>query len=451
MIKRFGKIAVALVITGIALCLIIVLVGRPKAQSKQSDASYLKLLHEAYSAVEKRYAEKPDKEKLVKSMVDGMLAALDPHSAYLPPEPFKEMEIQMNGAFGGVGIELGMRDGRLTVIAPIDDTPAFRAGIHANDHIAKIDGKSTQGMNITAAVKIMRGEKGTAVTLTIVRAGSGRPLLFPLIRDIIKISSLKSRLLEPGYGFIRIGQFQQRTGEEFRQALKKLKDETGGELKGLVIDLRYNPGGLLNASIDVANVFIGDDVKNSLIVSTRGREPGANREFHATVGQKEPNYPVVVLINGGSASASEIVAGALQDHKRAIVIGTKSFGKGSVQSIIPLKGNAALKLTTARYYTPSGRSIQAKGIEPDIVVENIKLLPVAARQESPLKENDLEGRLAPEAQKDEKTGEKVDKKPDAPKESPHQPVTVGDMEKDYQLRRSVELIKSLHLVRGRMQ
>jgi len=451
MIKKIGKIAVALILTGIAACLVIILVGRTKVQTKQSDAGYLKLLRHAYSTVENSYVEKPDKDKLIKSMVDGMLAALDPHSAYLPPEPFKEMEIQMNGAFGGVGIELGMRENRLTVIAPIDDTPAFRAGIHTNDQIAKIDGKSTQGMSISAAVKIMRGEKGTPVTLTIVRSDSARPLQFPLVRDIIKISSLKSRLLEPGYGFIRIGQFQQRTGEEFRDALKKLKDESRGELKGVVIDLRYNPGGLLNASIDVANAFIGDDMQNSLIVSTKGREPGSNREFHATLGKKEPHYPVVILINGGSASASEIVAGALQDHKRAIIMGTQSFGKGSVQSIIPLKGNAALKLTTARYYTPSGRSIQAKGIVPDIIVENIKNLPVAEKKELDLKENDLDGHLAPEGGVGVDKPQKLnDKKSQPVKDSPHKSSAVGDVEKDYQLKRAVELIKSIQIIRDKI-
>jgi len=358
--RPVSKILIPAVMAGIIICLALILASRWKPQGKQPDAAYLSLLREAYTAVNKEYVEKPDRQKLVQSMVNGMLASLDPHSAYLPPEPYKEMEVQMSGAFGGVGIELGTKEGRLTVIAPIDDPPAFRAGIQANDHIWKIDGTSTRDMNISTAVKRMRGEKGTQVTLTILRGGSSRALTFNLVRDIIKIKSLKSRLLEQGYGLIRIAQFQERTGSEFRQALQDLHTASGGPLKGLILDLRFNPGGLLDSSIAVANCFIGDDIRNTQIVSIKGRLPESNRVFNATLGAKEPRYPIVVLINGGSASASEIVAGALQDHKRAIIMGKQSFGKGSVQSIFPMRGNAALKLTTARYYTPSGRSIQAR-------------------------------------------------------------------------------------------
>jgi carboxyl-terminal processing protease len=389
-------------------------------------------------------------------MVDGMLASLDPHSAYLPPEPYKEMEIQMSGAFGGIGIELGMKEGKLTAISPIDDTPAFRAGIHANDHIWKIDGTTTQGMNISAAVKLMRGEKGTPVTLTILRGDSSRPLVFNLIRDIIKIKSLKSRLLDQGYGFIRISQFQERTGSDFRQALQDLHTASGGTMKGLVIDLRYNPGGVLGPCIEVANCFIGDDINNTLIVSTKGRLPETNRAFNATLGTKEPRYPIVVLINGGSASASEIVAGALQDHKRAIIMGKQSFGKGSVQSVIPMKGNAALKLTTARYYTPSGRSIQARGIVPDVYVESVKPAPVKNAVEGTVKENDLVSRLAPEAGKELLKKEAVPSQKSVPltttqKEAPGAPhfgAGDADLEKDYQLTRALELLRSLNMIKG---
>jgi carboxyl-terminal processing protease len=265
-----------------------------------------------------------------------------------------------------------------------------------------------------------------------------------LIRDIIKIKSIKSRTLEHGYGFIRIGQFQERTGSEFRQALKELKEASGGQLKGLVLDLRYNPGGLINASVDVANCFIGDDITKTLIVSTKGRARDANHSFNATVGEKEPRYPMIVLINGGSASASEIVAGALQDHKRAIVMGKQSFGKGSVQSIIPMRGNAALKLTTARYYTPSGRSIQAKGIVPDIVVDTVKPMPAKNARETGYKEKDLENRLAPIEGKEAKP----------PVVSPAPATTPShggrgdvDLEKDYQLQRALELLRSLSLLK----
>jgi len=436
--KPVSIILISTVLAGITICLMLIFTNLFKSQGKLTDAAYLSLLREAYDTVNNSYVEKPDGKKLVQSMVAGMLASLDPHSAYLPPEPYKEMEVQMSGAFGGVGIELGTKEGRLTVIAPIDDTPAFRAGIQANDHIYKIDGTPTSGMNISAAVKRMRGEKGTAVVLTILRGDSSKSLTFSLIRDIIKIKSLKSRLLEPGYGFIRISQFQERTGSDFRQALQDLHYLSGTTLKGLVIDLRYNPGGLLGSSIEVANCFIGDDINNTLIVSTKGRVPTANHEFNATLGTKEPRYPIVVLINGGSASASEIVAGALQDHKRAIVMGKQSFGKGSVQSIYPMRGNAALKLTTARYYTPSGRSIQAKGIEPDIVVDSVKPVPVNGNVDGRVKEKDLENRLAPD-------NSKKTPLPAAPLQ--HGLGIDADLAKDYQLQRALELLRSMQMIK----
>jgi len=453
--KPVAKFLVAAVLAGIVICLVLILTSRWKPQGKHPEADYMSLLREAYAAVNTSYVEKPDGKKLVLSMVNGMLASLDPHSAYLPPEPYKEMEVQMSGAFGGIGIELGMKDGKLTAIAPIDDTPAFRAGIQPNDHIWKIDGVSTRDMNISAAVKRMRGEKGTTVTLTILRGDSPKPLTFPLVRDIIKIKSLKSRLLEQGYGYIRIAQFQERTGIEFRQALQSLHTASGGMLKGLIIDLRYNPGGMLGSSIDVANCFIGDDIRNTQIVSIKGRLPDSNKIFNATLGTKEPRYPMVVLINGGSASASEIVAGALQDHKRAIIMGKQSFGKGSVQSIFPMRGDAALKLTTARYYTPSGRSIQAKGIVPDIVVDSVKPVPVKAGVEVAIKEKDLDNRLAPEGSvvpaKEPAAVSVKEPVRDAARPTgqvpPHGTGADADLARDYQLQRAQELLKSLNMVK----
>ena len=436
--KTLPNIIVPAVLAGIMICMVVIIITLWSPQRKLPDAAYLSLLREAYATVDKSYVEKPDSKKLVLSMVNGMLASLDPHSAYLPPEPYKEMEVQMLGAFGGVGIELGIKEGRLTVIAPIDDTPAFRAGVKANDHIWKIDGIRTRDMNISAAVKRMRGQKGTPVTLTIIRGESSKPLTFRLIRDTIKIKSVKSRILEPGFGYIRIAQFQERTGSEFRQALQDLHRASGGTLKGLVIDLRYNPGGILESAVDVANCFIGEDISNTLIVSTKGRTPTANHEFSATVGAKEPYYPIIVLINGGSASASEIVAGALQDHKRAIVMGTQSFGKGSVQSIFPMRGNAALKLTTARYYTPSGRSIQAKGIVPDLLVNSVKPVPVQGASEVGFKESDLQNRLAPEGN-DEPVKKTVS--------FPHGESNGLDLGKDYQLQRALELLRSMNLLK----
>ena len=427
------------VILAVALCWVVALYPFKKARHKSGDAAAFNLLLEAYSRVIEKYVEEPDSKKLVLKMVDGMLATLDPHSAYLPPEPYHEMEVQMSGAFGGVGIEIGTREGKLTVIAPIDDTPAFRAGILANDHIAKIDGITTNGMNISAAVKKMRGTKGTPVTLTIIRGETAKPFVFTIIRDIIKIKSIKPRLLDSGYGIIRISQFQERTGWEFKEALKELHAKSGGVMKGLIIDLRYNPGGLINSCVEVANCFVGDDIKNGAIVSIKGRTAESNHTYNATVGAKEPRYPVVILINGGSASASEIVAGALQDHKRAIIMGTQSFGKGSVQSIFPMKGSAALKLTTARYYTPSGRSIQAKGIIPDVEVPNIVPLP-PKKQMPMLKEKDLEKSLASDGKPDN-----AEMKPPA---SPHESVDrESDLNKDYQLRRAYELLQSITLLK----
>ena len=434
-----GKIMTVLFVSALAACLVVIMYGRWRPIDTRPDSAYMSLLQEAYSAVLKNHVEKPDSKKLVQSMVDGMLATLDPHSAYLPPEPYHEMEVQMSGAFGGVGIELGMKDDKLTVIAPIEDTPAFKAGIQPNDHIWKIDGSLTRGMNISAAVKLMRGEKGMPVTLTIMRNGSPKPLIITLIRDIIKIKSLKSRMLDEGYGFIRISQFQERTGTEFKQALRDLNTAAGGRLKGLVIDLRYNPGGLLETSVEVANSFIGDDINNTVIVSIKGRGREHSRVFNASLGEKEPRYPIVVLINGGSASASEIVAGALQDHKRAIVMGKQSFGKGSVQSVFPMKGDAALKLTTARYYTPSGRSIQARGIVPDVDVPNIIPLPPKEKGKE-FKEKDLENSLASDGRQDA---------PQPKTKEPPNGVTSKetDLQKDYQLRRALELLQSISMLK----
>jgi carboxyl-terminal processing protease len=409
--------------------------------SKRSDQDYLRLFAEVVTLVKKNYVEEVDTKKLMQSAVKGMLASLDPHSEYLAAEPFKEMQVHISGSFGGLGIEINIQDGKLVVVSPIDDTPAFKAGIKPGDHIWKIDDKFTRGMNITKAVSLMRGEKGTRVTLTILRNGSNMPLVFPLVRDIIKTRSVKGKTLEPGFGYIGIAEFQGRTGEDFANALKKLREENGGTLRGLVLDLRYNPGGLVDQAFLVADRFIGEGLSNGLIVYTEGREPSAKRSWTAYVGEKEPRYPMVVLINGGSASASEIVAGALQDHKRAIIMGTQSFGKGSVQSVLPLKNGDGLKLTTAKYYTPNGRSIQAKGITPDIVVGMMKPKNGGTPdKDESIREKDLENHF-----------EENGKAPE-PKKEPKQEKTVmpaaADRTKqdDYQLSRALDLLKGIDML-----
>jgi len=409
------------------------------AHGTRSDAEYLRMFQEVVALTRQSYVEKVDDKKLMTGAINGMLAALDPHSSYLPATNFSEMKVHLAGAFGGLGIELGMKDGKLMVNAPMEDTPASRAGILAGDHIWKIDGKPTNGVPINDCVSRMRGTPGTAVTLGILREGAPAPLSFRMVRAIIKTQSLKGRLLEPGYGYIRIAEFQERTGEDFERALKTLAADNGAPLSGLVLDLRYNPGGLVDQACRVVNRFIGDGLSDGQIVSTKGREPGSVRNFTASIGEKEPHYPLVVLINGGSASASEIVAGALQDHKRAVIMGTQSFGKGSVQSIITLRNGDGLKLTTARYYTPSGRSIQAKGITPDLVVEFVKKPAQPEKKKLPeIREADLDGHMemgagAPAA---------------APKAAPLDPKEQELLQNDNQLARALDLLKGVNLLKA---
>jgi carboxyl-terminal processing protease len=400
-----------------------------------NDYESIELFTDVLALVKRSYVEEVDTKKLVYGAINGMLSSLDPHSSFMPPDQYKEMKIDTRGSFGGLGIEIAMKDGILTVISPIEDTPAFRAGIKAGDQIIKIDDKFTKDLSINDAVKRMRGPKGTPVTLTVVREGFDKPKDFVLTRDIIQVKSVKFRTIEEGYAYVRVAQFQEKTDEDLGKALKTLTADNGGSLKGLILDLRNDPGGLLDQAVRVADHFVEE---GGLIVYTEGREKDAKMKFSATRGKKEPNYPMVVLINGGSASASEIVAGALQDHKRAIIMGTQSFGKGSVQTIIPLSDDSGLRLTTARYYTPSGRSIQAKGIVPDIVVERTELPALERREGMHLREKDLEnhfeaeGKEAPESKKTEK----------AP------PLKVEDLLKsDFQVVRALDLLKGLEFFR----
>ncbi len=344
----------------------------------------LRLFSEVLGIIRQNYVEPVADGDLLKSAIRGMLSGLDPHSAYLEKEEFQELREGTSGEFGGLGIEVGMEDGFVKVISPIDDTPAQKAGIRAGDLVVRLDDTAVKGLSLGEAVKMMRGAPGSSIVLTVVREGESKPLEIKITRAVIKVNSVRSRQLEAGYGYLRVSQFQINTGRKLRSAVDALKDKNGGKLKGLVLDLRNNPGGVLSAAVSVSDAFISD----GLIVYTEGRGPEAAQKFSATVGDIVDGVPIVVLVNAGSASASEIVAGALQDNRRAIIMGEKTFGKGSVQTILPVRDDAALKLTTARYFTPKGRSIQAEGILPDVPLERVQLTAVEKSFE-PLGERDL--------------------------------------------------------------
>jgi carboxyl-terminal processing protease len=329
-----------------------------------------------------------------------MLSGLDPHSAYLVPEDYKQLQQGTSGEFGGLGIEVGMEDGFVKVISPIDDTPASRAGIEAGDLIIRLDDTPVKGMTLADAVKLMRGKPGSDIVLTVVRSGRDGPFKITITRDIIKVLSVRNRMLEDGFGYLRITQFQTRTGEYLRDAINKLKEEaSNGRLEGIVLDLRNNPGGVLSAAVSVSDAFLTDGI----IVYTDGRLEDSKLKFNAKPTDVMDGAPIVVLVNGGSASASEIVAGALQDHKRAVIMGEKTFGKGSVQTILPMENGSALKLTTARYYTPSGRSIQAEGINPDIQVARLQVTRPEVAVSLRVKESDLPKHLRGSDEKDSET------------------------------------------------
>jgi carboxyl-terminal processing protease len=347
----------------------------------------LRIFADVFNQIRQAYVEEVDDKTLLENAVKGMLTGLDPHSAYLDAKTFDDIKESTSGEFGGLGIEVGMENGFVKVISPIDDTPASKAGVESGDLIIQIDDKPIKGMSLDDAVKLMRGSKGSKITLTIVRDGSNKPFDLVLTRDIIKVTAVRSKMLAPGYGYLRIAQFQGQTGEHTTVEVNKLIAENKEPLKGLVIDLRNNPGGVLQASVKVVDNFIN----SGLIVYTEGRLQNSETRYSATEGDMLNNAPIVVLINGGSASASEIVAGALQDHRRAVVIGTDSFGKGSVQTIVPLTEDKAIKLTTALYFTPDGRSIQAQGIIPDIEVQRVKI--EAIDDSRRVTEADLQGHL----------------------------------------------------------
>jgi carboxyl-terminal processing protease len=407
-------------------------VGRQDYESLEAFSNIL-------SIVKKNYVENVETKNLVSGAINGMLSSLDPHSAYLTPDLYKELQSDTQGRFGGLGIEITVRGGILTVVSPIEDTPAAKAGIQPGDQIFKIEEEFTKDMSLVDAVKKMRGLKGTKINLTIRRESTPDLIEFTLVRDIIRVQSVRSRNLEPNYGYIRLAQFQERSDRDLQRALEKMAAEKGG-IKGLVLDLRNNPGGLLTQAVRVSDMFLD----SGMIVYTEGRIEAQKQKYFAQKAGTWLDFPVVVLVNGGSASASEIVAGALQDHKRAIVLGVKTFGKGSVQTILPLDDNSALRLTTARYYTPKGRSIQATGIVPDIIVEAAP--PVTEgkpdeRKRPSLREENLPGHLNNPQQGPGAPQEQIDKEREK-QIPPSAPTGDETIDNDAQLKRALDLLKS---------
>lgn len=400
----------------------------------------LRAFAEVFERVGKDYVESVDDKALLENAIDGMLSNLDPHSAYLKADSFKEMEESTKGEFGGVGMEVGMEDGFVKVVSPIDDTPAYKAGIKAGDLVIRIDDVPVKGLSLQQAVDKLRGKPGTDVQLTVVRKTEDKPLIIKLTRAVIKVNSVKQRLLASDYGYVRISQFQVKTGAQMVEGIEKLVKENGGKpLKGLVLDLRNNPGGVLNAAVEVSDALL----EKGLIVYTEGRVKDADMRFSAQKGDVLNGSPVIVLINEGSASASEIVAGALQDNNRAVIAGRTSFGKGSVQSIIPLQNGAAIKLTTARYFTPSGRSIQAHGIVPDVKIEAVKVQPIDTAIDR-IKEADLNRHLS-----NPKDGEAKDAKKDKPADAAAAEKDKDEalVNKDYELYEAFNLLKAMTVLR----
>jgi len=445
-LKHFGLISIG-AIAGVLISLGITAVAQREARTPLP-LEELRQFSDVFGAIKANYVEPVEDKKLITEAISGMLSGLDPHSAYLDAEAFKELQVGTQGEFGGLGIEVGMEDGFVKVVSPIEDTPAARAGVKAGDLIVKIDEKPTKGLSLGEAVKLMRGKPKTQITLTISRKGEPGPLIIPIVRDVIRVQSVKSKVIEPGFGYLRVTQFQEHTVENLVKHVDGLYKQ--GELKGLVLDLRNDPGGLLHGAVGVSAAFLPP---RALVTSTDGRTEDAKRRYLASpedylrgsrddILLKLPNaiksVPMVVLVNGGSASASEIVAGALQDHKRAAVIGTQTFGKGSVQSILPLTNNTAIKLTTARYFTPSGRSIQAKGITPDYLVEET---PEGDLNQFRLREADLTRHLSNPKEAEEKPSVP---KPTTPAATEHpkdrKPIEFGSPD-DYQLQQAMNFLK----------
>jgi len=434
----------------VAILFALALWEEPARVSAKTQDAYksLETFSNVLSLVQENYVEEIKLDEVIQGAIKGMLNTLDPHSSYMKPDEYKELQVETKGSFSGIGIEISMRDGILTVISPIEGTPAYQKGLKAGDKIIKIDGEPTKDLSINEAVKRLRGPKGSKVTVSIHREGWGDLKDVTIIRDVIPIVSVKSKMLEPGFPYIRVVQFQAKTTRDFQKALKDAAKE--GAIKGLVIDLRNNPGGLLDQAVRMADIFID----KGIIVSTRGRIKDQNMVFEAEADAETYKFPIVVLVNEGSASASEIVAGALKDHKRAVILGTQTFGKGSVQTIIPMNDGSGLRLTTARYYTPSGESIQAKGITPDVVVHNREVDEIddeaVSQKRKFLREKDLKHHIT--------NGQQEEKEEEVKKEEPAmvESKTKGDkgkakkqpqdeMKDDAQLQAALTLLKGVNV------
>ena len=452
--QKSGLVAIGAVL-GILLSLNFSAIA-DKDTKNQLPLDELRAFAEVFGKIKSDYVDPVEDKKLLTEAINGMLTGLDPHSAYLDVDAFKELQDSTQGAFGGLGIEVGMEDGLVKVVSPIEDTPAYKAGLKSGDLIMKLDDTLVKGLTLNEAVKKMRGAPDTQIVLTVLRKGEPKPLTFTLTRAIIKVQSVKSKVPEPGYGYVRITQFQERTVEDLAKALKTMHDQNKGPYKGFVLDLRNNPGGLLDAAVGVSAAFLP---KNDLVVYTEGRvadakmrltanpkdynRGGAKDDFLRDLPADIKSMPMVVLVNGGSASASEIVSGALQDHSRAVILGTQTFGKGSVQTILPMNNGAGIKLTTARYFTPSGRSIQAKGIVPDIIVED------PADQGFNLREADLSHHLANpkdgEAAEEKAASKNVTQEKETQKAEKQLPIEPAS-KNDYQFNQAMNLLKGLQIL-----
>jgi len=460
LLEKAGLVGLGLV-AGIAVSFHFAAIADKETVETPLPVEELRAFTEVFGRIKSDYVEPVTDKKLITEAITGMLNGLDPHSAYLDADAFKELQVGTHGEFGGLGIEVGMEDGLVKVVSPIEDTPAFNAGVKSGDLIIKLDDTLVKGMTLEDAVKRMRGKPGSKISLTITRKNEPKLLTFTITRAVIKVQSVKSKQIEPGYGYIRITQFQEKTGENLASAIEGLYKQNKGSLKGLVLDLRNDPGGLLTGAVGVSAAFLK---KDALVVYTEGRTEDAKMRLTASpenylrgngsedyirgIPDEVKSIPMVVLVNGGSASASEIVAGALQDHKRAVIMGTQTFGKGSVQTILPLGNNTAIKLTTARYYTPGGRSIQAKGIEPDILVED----PAIGNDDGMfhLREADLDKHLINDRPSDSKSSNKVKSTLTVPDSKGLDTVKSAPAEfgstNDYQLNQALNLLKGIQIL-----